>query len=152
MPTFGSESLKNREELHPLLQKIVDGAIKEFDFRILDGSRTRDEQERFFARGTSKVHFGQSAHNWKPAVAMDLFPAPYDWNNHNAFVALSKVIMAMPKKLGLISPIDHKLVVLRSGLDFNMDGDKTKNDAWDGGHYELHHWRDYAKLCQPYTK
>ncbi|SRR6266403_420071 len=149
---FGSESQKNRAELHPLLERIVDEAIKTVDFMILDGSRTKAEQEKFFAKGTSKVHFGQSAHNWSPAIAMDLFPAPYDWNNKQSFIDLSKVILAIPKKLGLISPIDGKIVVLRWGGDFNMDGSKTTTDAWDAGHYELHHWRDYAKLSKPYTK
>jgi len=136
MPTFGASSLAALAKCHPLMQEIAQEAIKTIDFKVLDSTRGRTDQERAYATGRSKAKFGQSAHNYVPAIAFDLFPAPYDWNNRAAFKKLSGVIMAIAKKKG---------VPIRWGGDWNMDGDKTTSDAWDMPHFELHPWRTWAK-------
>ncbi|SFJ55297.1 peptidoglycan L-alanyl-D-glutamate endopeptidase CwlK [Phyllobacterium sp. CL33Tsu] len=141
MPSFGSKSKAALAKCHPLLQDIANEAIKEIDFMVLDATRGRVEQERAFAGGKSKARFGQSAHNYVPAIAFDLFPAPYDWNNTAAFIALSKVIMRIAKE---------EKIPLRWGGDWNRDGDKTTSDAWDKPHYELDPWRDWAKKSKLY--
>lgn len=142
MPVFGKASLDSRSHLHPKLQELFDAAIKVVDFRILDARRGRVAQELAFKEGHSTVHFGDSAHNWDPAIAADLFPAPYKWNDTQSFLHLSAVILPIAKKLS---------IPIRWGGDFNMDGNKTKSDSWDPGHYELHPWRDWAnKYSHPY--
>jgi peptidoglycan L-alanyl-D-glutamate endopeptidase CwlK len=136
MPSFGSKSKAALAKCHPLLQDIANEAIKEIDFMVLDATRGRVAQERAFAGGQSKARFGQSAHNYVPAIAFDLFPAPYDWNNTASFIALSKVIMRIAAE---------KKIPLRWGGDWNSDGSKTTSDAWDKPHYELNPWREWAK-------
>jgi peptidoglycan L-alanyl-D-glutamate endopeptidase CwlK len=137
--TFSSASKASRVKLHPKLRELVDEAIKEIDFKILDATRGRAAQEKAFRRGHSKVHFGNSAHNYVPAIAMDLFPAPYDWDNRQAFINLSKVILRIAKKRG---------IPIRWGGDWNMDGNLS--DGWDMPHYELHPWKDWAKKSKLY--
>ncbi|MGR9384924.1 hypothetical protein [Rhizobium leguminosarum] len=139
MPSFGAASLAALSKCHPKLQAIANEAIKEIDFRVLDATRGRDAQNKAFASGNSKARFGDSAHNYVPAIAYDLFPAPYDWNNRQAFIDLYRVFMRIAKKLG---------IPLRCGLDWNMDGNFS--DGWDGGHYELHPWREWAKQSKLY--
>jgi peptidoglycan LD-endopeptidase CwlK len=139
---FGTQSRAALKNLHPDLQRICNEAIKVADFKILDSTRGRLAQEMAFKKGHSKAHFGQSAHNYVPAIAMDLFPAPYDWNNEKAFIELSKVIMPIAKRLG---------IPIRWGGDWHMDGNKTKTDSWDKPHYELHPWRQYAKKAKLYN-
>lgn len=134
MPVFGAASKAALVKCHPHLQAIANEAIKEIDFRVLDATRGRDDQERAFAAGKSKVHFGQSAHNYVPAIAYDLFPAPYDWNNRQAFISLSKVILRIAKA---------KDIPIRWGGDWNGDGNLA--DGWDMPHYELNPWREWAK-------
>ncbi|WP_168335261.1 MULTISPECIES: M15 family metallopeptidase [Rhizobium] len=134
MPSFGSASLAALSKCHPKLKIIALAAIKEIDFRILDATRGRDAQERAFATGKSKARFGQSAHNYVPAIAFDLFPAPYDWNNRQSFISLSKVILRIGKENG---------IPLRWGGDWNGDGNLS--DGWDMPHYELTPWREWAK-------
>ncbi len=134
MPVFGTASKAALAKCHVKLQEIANEAIKEIDFRVLDATRGRDDQERAFATGKSKARFGQSAHNYVPAIAFDLFPAPYDWNNRQAFINLHNVIMRIAKDKG---------IPIRSGLDWNMDGNFS--DGWDAPHYELHPWREWAK-------
>lgn len=136
MPSFGKASLASRAQLHPKLQEIVDEAIKTVDFKILDATRGRAAQELAFKKGNTKVHFGQSAHNYVPAIAMDLFPAPYDWDNTAAFIALWKVIMTIAKAKG---------IPLRWGGDWEGDGKVNTSGLVDLPHYELNPWREWAK-------
>ena len=139
MPSFSPNSLISLNKCHPLLQAIAKKAILEIDFRVLDATRGRAAQEKAFAQGRSKAHFGQSAHNYVPAIAFDLFPAPYDWNNRNSFIDLSKVILRIGKEMK---------TPLRWGGDWNMDGNLS--DGWDMPHYELHPWREWAKKSHLY--
>jgi peptidoglycan LD-endopeptidase CwlK len=139
MPIFGTASLASRAKLHPKLQELVDAAIKEIDFKILDATRGRAAQEKAFAQGNSKAKFGQSAHNYVPAIAADLFPAPYDWNNRQAFINLSKVVLRIAKE---------KNIPIRWGGDWNGDGNLS--DGWDMPHYELTPWREWAKQSKLY--
>jgi peptidoglycan L-alanyl-D-glutamate endopeptidase CwlK len=128
MPSFSQRSKRARAELHRKLQELVDEAIKEVDFVILDAQRGRAEQERAFKDGFSKAHFGQSAHNYEPAVAMDICPYPIDWNDIGRFKALSKVIMAAAKKQGI-------------ALTFGGDWKSIK----DYPHYEFTDWKGMVK-------
>lgn len=146
---FGKESKLARAKLMPCMQKVADAALAEgvIDFRILDASRGRLAQEKAKALGHSTVGFGNSAHNWVPALAMDLFPAPYSWENRQAFITLAKVVLAMPAKHNILGP-DGKQIRLRWGGDWNGDGNLS--DGWDMPHYELHPWRDYRKYTKLY--
>ena len=138
---FDAGSAKRLAAAHPLIQKVMNEARQQIAFTVMDSQRGRAAQEAAFKAGNSKAHFGQSAHNWTPAIAVDIAPVPLDWNNRQSFIALSKVILPIAKRLG---------VPLRWGGDFNMDGDKTTSDSWDLPHYELNPWRDFAKDCKPF--
>ncbi len=144
---FSSASLAALSKCHPHLQAIAQAAIRKIDFKVLDSSRGRDAQERAFNGGFSKVHFGDSAHNYLPAIAFDLFPAPYDWDNKQAFIKLSKVVLALPEELGLLG-LDDKPLKLRWGGDWDMNGDVR--DGWDMPHFELHPWRKWSKKSKLY--
>lgn len=135
MPTFSSRSKRARAELHPKLQQIVDAAIKEIDFVILDAQRGRAEQEKAFKGGFSKARFGQSAHNFKPAIALDVVPYPIDFNNVAGFKAIAKTFTAKAKELN---------IPLRWGGDWDMDGDWKDERFLDWGHFELHPWREWS--------
>ncbi|ESZ60633.1 hypothetical protein NL532_23970 [Mesorhizobium sp. C120A] len=145
MPSFSSASAASVAKAHPKMQAILNEAIKRIDFRVLDSTRGRAAQTKAFLTGHSKAKFGQSAHNYAPSIAVDLFPAPYDWKNRAAFVALYNTI-------GFYDPATNKgkgialemKIGVRCGLDWHMDG-VNPGDDWDGGHYELHPWRDWAK-------
>lgn len=148
---FGKASKASRAKLHPLLRSIVDEAIKVVDFKILDATRGRAAQTRAYLQGKSKAKFGQSAHNYVPAIAMDLFPAPYDWENYEAFQKLYDVIGFYDPKTGRGKGLALKMKIpLRCGLDWNMDEKRTQDDDWDGGHYELFPWREFAKKAKLY--
>lgn len=139
MPTFSKRSLAARAELHPKLQQVVDAAILGVDFVILDAQRGRAEQEKAFKSGFSKAKFGQSAHNYVPAIALDLCPYPIDFNDAAKFRIIAKTIMACAAKLK---------IPLRWGGDWDMDGDWKDERFLDWGHFELTPWRDFAKTSK----
>lgn len=149
MPVFGTASKNSLAKAHPLLQQLCNEAIKRVDFKVLDSQRGRDAQELAFRKGNTKAHFGQSAHNYSPAIAVDLFPAPYDWNNEAAFDNMNRIIgwydPASGKGLGLAKELG---IPIRAGWDWNMDF--SKSDGWDKPHIELHPWREWAKKVKLY--
>lgn len=146
MPTFSQRSKRARAELHPKLQAIVDAAITKVDFVILDAQRGRAEQEKAFKGGFSKAHFGQSAHNYAPAIAFDLCPFPINFNDAALFRKIAQTIGQYDAGPGLDRGIAADLKIpLRWGGDWDMDGDWKDERFLDWGHFELHPWRDFAK-------
>lgn len=141
MPKFDAGSTKRLKNSHPLLQKLMNEAIKKTPFMILDSQRGRAAQELAFKQKRTKVHFGNSAHNWSPAIALDVVPLPVDWKNTKAFVALSQVILPLAKELG---------IPIRWGGDWNMNGKTSDEKFVDMPHYELHPWRTFAKSSKPF--
>lgn len=138
MPVFGNASKTRLDGAHPLLRRLMSEAIKratpEQDFTIMDSQRGKAAQELAYKQGHSKARFGQSAHNWTPAVALDIAPFPIDFDNTKRFIDLAqKLILPLAKELS---------IPIRWGGDWNMDG--STSDGWDFPHYELHPWRSYA--------
>ena len=142
MPSFGDRSKASLAKCHPLIQKVMNEAIKETDFQVLDSMRGRLDQTRAYQTGKSKAKFGQSAHNYIPAVAVDVCPYPVDWNDRKAFSAMAKIILRIAKEMK---------VPLRWGGDWNKDGENPGDrDDWDMPHFELDPWRDYAAKSKLY--
>lgn len=128
--TLDAKSAKALSTAHPLLQKLIGEVVKtnpKLRFRILDARRGRADQEKAYALGHSRAHFGQSAHNYSPAIALDIVPVPLDWNDIASFIALSKPILA-------------KAAELKIQISWGGSWSSIK----DFPHYELDPWRTYA--------
>lgn len=139
---FGDRSKGNLSQVHPLLIKVMEHALQHGtqDFTVICGHRDKTGQEAAQRAKTTKVAFPNSAHNQLPALAVDVIPYPFtNWEDPEmlkGWKAIADAVFVAAKELN---------VMIRWGGDFNRDGDKTKNDAWDKPHFELHPWRDYAK-------
>jgi len=140
MYKFSKRSLSAIKELHPKLQAVVNEAIKTVDFTVLDARRGKIEQERAYRAGNSKARFGESAHNYSPAIAFDFVTYPLTWNEEK-YKPIAKAILAAAKKLN---------VPIRWGADWDMDGKWSDEKFLDWGHFELHPWRTYAKQSKLY--
>lgn len=142
---FDPESAARVAKVHPKHREFLNAARDKIAFYVSDSTRGRKAQEDAFRRGASKVHFGNSAHNYSPAIAVDVWPKKnVDWGDIAAFKALQKVFgwynPATGKGAGLAKSMK---IPMRWGGDWNMDG--SDKDGWDLPHYELHPWRDWAK-------
>ena len=67
------------------LQDLANAMLErsKFDLTIIEGYRTKDEQERAFQEGKSKAHYGQSKHNTFPSKAIDIAPYPISWDKND---------------------------------------------------------------------
>ena len=144
MPKFGKKSLDRLATCHPDLQKVMNEAIKHYDFTILYGYRTPNEQFELYKKGRTfkngkwtKVgttfteldgKIKKSKHNYLPSLAVDVAPYPIDWNNLDRFKKLNDVVMKCAKKLG---------IGLVWGADWDGDGDIAEHTLQDYPHFEL---------------
>lgn len=140
MPKFGKASLERRALLCKELRALCDEVIKYYDFSIICSFRDKTEQEAAFNAGNSKAHFGQSAHNYNPSFAVDVYPYPVPISRNNpARAALidsdsvewDKMVFAFKnaaKQLG---------INITCGADFKKLVDKP--------HIEITGWKDKVK-------
>ncbi len=133
MPQLSAASQRRLDDAHPLLRQLFTAVAAEVPIAIPDAQRGRAAQERAFALGHSRAHFGQSAHNWSPALALDVVPEPLDWTDLGRFEALAKLVKA-------------KAVAF--GIPIVWGGDWPK--LRDMPHYELSPWREFAKQAAPF--
>ena len=136
MSTLDAASAARLRAAHPLLQRLFEAVAARTPIIILESQRGRAAQEEAFRKGNSKAHFGDSAHNWSPSVALDVAPKPLNWNDRKAFIALSVIVFEEARRLE---------IPIRWGGDWNMNGVLTDEKLSDLPHYELHRWRDFAK-------
>lgn len=136
MPRFGKSSLSVLNELHPVLQAVLSMAIQHVDFTVLDGHRSREEQERYFREGTSKVQFPHSKHNSLPAEAVDIAPWPIDWSDTARFYYIGGFIMGVGELYLWLTGL-HTQYALRYGGDWDRDSEVKDQTFMDLGHIEL---------------
>jgi hypothetical protein len=98
MPSFSQPSRERLLTCHPYLVRVATEVIKVYDFTIVCGHRSPEEQERLYAQGrttpgdivTWTLH---SKHNETPSEAFDFCPwtpgIGLDWDNHVAFRAIA---------------------------------------------------------------
>lgn len=127
MPAFSRRSLARLETCDHRLQMVMKRAITRYDFTVLCGHRTKEEQNDAFERGVSKLRWPRSKHNKMPSLAVDIAPFPIDWDNLERFRELAAIVMDEAAKLN---------IKLRWGGDFNMNG-KPDDKFVDMPHFEL---------------
>ena len=101
MPKFGTTSLKRLESCHPKLQEIMNEAIKQMDFSVLEGHRNEEDQNKYFAEGKSKVAFPDGKHNDFPSRAVDIAPYPIDWKDRDRQHLLAGRVLAIAEMKGI---------------------------------------------------
>lgn len=135
MPQFGSRSLKELKNAHPLIVRVMNLAIASCDFMVLQSSRTEEEQEADFKKGVTRAHWLQSPHDFELSYAVDCAPLPLDWANKHSFEVMAIAVKQAAKKLDI--PITW-------GGDFHSIKDLP--------HFELTDWRDRVKLLPEQLK
>lgn len=63
------------------IQTVIREVLYYRDISILCGYRSNEEQEMMYKQKTSKARAGQSAHNYKPSLAIDVVPYPIPKKN-----------------------------------------------------------------------
>jgi peptidoglycan L-alanyl-D-glutamate endopeptidase CwlK len=145
MSSFGKTSAAKLAECHADLLRVFNEAIKDtpVDFGISWSVRGRADQDAFKAEGKSKAAFGRSPHNFRPALAVDIFPIVNGtalWTDGPELRKCADHIMDVAETLG---------VDLTWGGDFNHDGDATTSDSWDKYHFQVKDWKALTQYAEP---
>jgi len=127
MNHFSKRSKKNLSSCHEDIRIVLNEVIKEYDFSVLHGHRTIDEQMELFKQGREfkdgvwvvdpkKVvtykdgTINKSKHNEYPSVAVDIAPYPIDWEDENRFLILSDEILRTAMFLFNDGKISHRMI------------------------------------------
>jgi len=76
MPTFGPKSSRCRDECESSLSRVLDEAIKHYDFSVIWGHRDHEDQTSAYENGHSQLRWPKSKHNKIPSRAFDVIPYP----------------------------------------------------------------------------
>lgn len=108
MPKFSQISKLRLAGCHPDLQRLMNEAIKEYDFAVICGYRNKQDQNNAYNAGKSKLQYPNSKHNLQPSMAVDIAPVKYkdnvawiDWEDIQAFLDLHDVVQVCAAKLGV---------------------------------------------------
>ena len=126
MPAFSPKSLAQLQTAHPDLQRLFVEVVKHYDCVVLEGSRTLAQQEENVRRGVSKTM--DSRHLDSPARAIDVAPAPLDWNDKERFYHFGGFVQGMATALG---------IGIRWGGDWDSDRTFRDQTFHDLPHFEL---------------
>lgn len=128
MPKLSKSSKEKLDTCCKELQHIIYMSISEIDFKVLEGHRDKETQDRYFEEGKSKVKFPDGKHNSNPSDAIDIAPYPIDWDDTQRFVFLAGVIKGVAHTLG------YKI---RWGGDWDGDNDFSDQSFNDLVHFEI---------------
>ena len=138
MPRFGKKSLELREFLCKDLKRLVDEPIKVYDFSIVETLRNQQDQEYAYIIKASKAHFGESAHNYNPCFAMDVYPYPCPRKMDKGYTVIDDNSAEWKRMTDVFKSVASKLdIKITCGIDF-----KSFRDA---PHIEIADWRERVK-------
>lgn len=136
---FSRRSLDNLVGVHPDLVRVVHDLMNMqiMDFTVVEGLRTPERQRELFAQGKSKTL--NSKHLKQPdgfSHAVDIYPHPIDMGAVRAgnareisrFGLLVGMALALAKSEG---------IKIRSGMDWDGDGETLDHTFFDAPHLEL---------------
>ena len=131
MPRFGSRSRKKFETFDEDLQALFSEVIKYFDCTVIQGHRGKEEQNKYFDEGKSKVKYPNGRHNASPSNAVDVVPYPIDWEDTDRMYYFSGFVKGIAANIG---------IPIRWGGDWNDNTEVKDTNFKDLPHFEL---RDY---------
>lgn len=128
MPKFGTRSLNNLNTCHPDLQRLFNEIIKKFDCTVLCGHRNKEDQDKAFHEGRSKVQWPNGKHNSMPSKAVDVAPYPVDWNDIKRFYMFVGIVRGYAAMMN---------INIRCGADWDGDMEIKDQNFHDLPHFEL---------------
>jgi peptidoglycan L-alanyl-D-glutamate endopeptidase CwlK len=133
MPSFGDRSKNNLATVHSDLQRLFNEVIKGYDCAIICGQRPKEDQDKAYHEGRSKVQWPNGKHNSNPSMAVDTVPwfsnkPNIRWNDSQKFYHFAGYVLAVADQLG---------IGIRWGGDWDSDGELHDQTFFDLPHFEL---------------
>lgn len=139
MPYFSQRSRRQLEQAHPLLQDLFNEVIKHFDCIVIESYRSREDQNKAFRKGTSKLKYPHSKHNKTPALAVDVAPFPIRWPDPiKRADTFAKDLARFYMFVGFVKATAKQMnIPIRSGADWDNDNKVDDQTFDDLPHFEL---------------
>jgi len=137
MNEFGTQSRAHLSTANTALQSIAVEVLRIKDHSILKGYRGQTEQHEAFAAGASELDWPDGKHNGRPSDALDVktYPVPEAETEAEAEQLLREEQLYL---LGLYVGIAYSMgVILRTGADWDRDGEIIDNGFDDFFHVEI---------------
>jgi len=149
MYKFGKRSRSRLGTCHPDLIKIMEEAIKVFDFSVLEGLRTLEKQQEYYKTGRSQLdgihkkskHQGAEFNGKLVSMAIDIMPYykgfnPFQSENGpKSFYYLAGLVQMTAWNLYNEGKIEH---IIRWGGNWDSDMDFFSDSSFfDLPHFEL---------------
>lgn len=128
MPEFSQKSRERLGTCHSDLQGLFIAVAETYDCTVIEGHRSNERQDSLFAEGKSKLRGGQSTHNSRPSMGVDVAPYPIDWKDSRRFYHFAGFVEGVASGLGL---------KIRWGGDWDSDKDFNDQNFNDLVHFEL---------------
>ena len=128
MAKFGKSSRKRLGTCDDNLKLLFNEVVKNFDCSIIVGYRGREDQNKAFREGHSKVKWPNGRHNKQPSSAVDVAPYPIDWDDRERFIYFA----------GFVKGVAYRMnISIRWGGDWDGDTELSDNKFDDLVHFEL---------------
>ena len=128
MPRFGKRSKKRLASCDERLIHLFEEVVKYFDCSVIQGHRGREDQNRAFDEGKSKLRYPDGKHNAVPSRAVDVAPYPIDWEDRDRFHYFAGFVLGTARQMG---------IDVRWGGDWDRDTKTKDNRFADLPHFEL---------------
>jgi peptidoglycan L-alanyl-D-glutamate endopeptidase CwlK len=135
MNIYSQKSADELTSCHIDLQLIFTEVLKHYDHTIIQGHRTKEDQDKAYNSGRSKLQWPNSKHNFSPSMAVDAAPYPIEWNDHIRFAVFAGYVFATADRLRAEGKITFKV---RWGGDWDKDGFNNDQSFNDFPHFELY--------------
>jgi peptidoglycan L-alanyl-D-glutamate endopeptidase CwlK len=136
MNHFSETSRARLDTCHKDLKMLFAHVIQDFDCTIVCGHRDKQDQDKAFVEGKSKLQYPNSKHNHNPSLAVDA--APYektgiDWSK-SQMLFFAGYVKGVADRLYHIGVMSHRI---RLGADWDSDNDIDDETFLDAPHFEL---------------
>jgi len=101
MAKFGKKSKEVLKNADVRLQQVCLDAIEHYDFTVVCSYRNKEEQNKAYRMGYSKLKYPDSLHNHKPSLAIDLVPYPTGYNIEDEFYKMATWIFKSANHYGI---------------------------------------------------
>jgi len=138
MSNFSKTSKDRLDTCVPELQDLFNTVIKYYDCTILQGHRSKIDQQYAYSTKRSKVQWPNSKHNSYLSEAVDVSPYPINWGNTGTKKERQKAIARFYHFAGYVKCTAVQLgIKVRWGGDWDGDGDFSDQSFDDLPHWEI---------------
>ena len=132
MAEFGFISRKRLYTCDQQLQRLMERVVEIRDISVVCGRREKEEQNKAFDEGASKLRWPDGNHNSSDlqelVKAVDIVPWPEQYSDPMTMIHVAGIVLGVAAQMG---------IPIRWGGDWNRNEDLNDQDFKDLWHFEL---------------